>query len=133
MTPRPIDRRAFLGSAGLVVTAAVALPAADRLSPRPRQARLVRSTFAPLAGDSLVATGAGTRTRLRLDEVADLLGAPAGSEHGFVLRFGSTTPLADGIYTIAHPRFGTTELFLGGVDRGASRRYEAVVNRTRTA
>ena len=133
MTPRPINRRAFLGSAALVLTAAVALPAADRLSPRARQARLVRSTFTPLAGEPLVATGADARARVHLDEVADLVGAPAGSEDGFVLRFGSATPLADGIYTIAHPRFGTTELYLGGVDRGAARRYEAVINRTRSS
>lgn len=122
-----IDRRAFLGSAGLVAAAIVAAPV-SAFAAAPRSRELVRSTFTPMIGRTGTAAGAGKRAHLQLVAIRDLAGAPAGSQASFSLQFRSSTALPDGLYTLAHPSIGQARLFLCGIDRGSSRRYEAVVN-----
>jgi hypothetical protein len=130
-----MTRRAFLGSATLVTAAAVSaavleVPTAAVAATPERTASLTRATFRPALGRSVSAAAPGTRARLRLVTLGDLHGAPAGSPDSFLLQFTSSTPLPDGIYSVAHPAFGTRQLFLAPVYSTERRRYEAVVNQT---
>ena len=94
---------------------------------------LSRSAFAPMLGQTFTLTGPLGTVRATLDEVGDLVGAPAGADGRFSLLFRapSTVRAADGTYTVANRRLGSQSLFLVPVDRGASARlYQAIVNRT---
>jgi hypothetical protein len=94
---------------------------------------LSRSTFAPALGEDFTLTGPAGTVDATLDEVGDLVGAPAGAEGRFSLLFRapSTVLAVDGIYNVANRRIGSWSLFLVPVDRGATARsYQAVVNRT---
>ncbi|MCW2542250.1 MAG: hypothetical protein JWN95_3975 [Frankiales bacterium] len=126
-----IDRRAFIGSVGLAAAAWFAAPMrALAATARPARggAQLVRSTFTPLLGRTVNATGAGTRAQLTLVSVRDLVGAAKASQHSYALQFSAAAELPDGIYTLVHPEFGSRQLFLSGVNRRETRRYEAIVN-----
>jgi hypothetical protein len=104
---------------------AVAAPARAARGPH----RLTRSRFAPLVGSKVRLTGPGGARDVLLTAAAATAPGAAG-ERRFSLRFEdhSGRPLPEGIYTVAHRRIGTVDLFLAPVG-SASGRYEAVVNR----
>jgi hypothetical protein len=125
----PLTRRSFVAAmaAGAVMVAtplrAWAGGGGDALS---------RSTFAPALGEDFTLTGPAGTVHSTLDEIGDLVGAPAGAERRFSLLFRapSTAGALDGVYTVANRRLGSRSLFLVPVDRGAvARLYQAVVNR----
>jgi hypothetical protein len=95
---------------------------------------LSREAWAPHRGSRLRIVGAdGTRLSVRLHDVGDLAGAPAGASDAFalVLRGARGRGLAGGTYTVVHPRVGRHELFLTPVDRGKKGQdYQIIVNRT---
>jgi hypothetical protein len=95
---------------------------------------LSRETWASHLGSRARIVGAdGTRLSVRLDEVRDLAGAPAGASDAFslVLRGARDRGLTGGTYTIVHPRLGRHELFLSPVGRGKKGQdYQIIVNRT---
>jgi hypothetical protein len=95
---------------------------------------LVRSSYVGLVGEGFRVGSTG----LRLLSVDDLAGAVvdrslAGSEDAFVLAFAGPldAALEGGTHAVAHPAFGTFELFVSEVEQPRSaRRYEAVVDRS---
>jgi hypothetical protein len=107
------------------------------MSPQPAWARhrldgLSRSTFAQMLGQTFTLTGPLGTMRATLDEVGDVVGAPAGADGRFSLLFRapSTARTSDGTFTVANRRMGSQPLFLVPVDRGASAQlYQAIVNR----
>ena len=91
---------------------------------------LNRSAFTPLVGRTVVATGPRAHVTVTLAAVRNIAGAPAGSQSSYLLQFTAPKELPDDIYTLAHSSFGQVQLFVSGVGRGKSRRFEAIVNRT---
>ncbi len=128
-----LNRRAFMASgaaavaAGLVVAqgpTAFASVARTLTSPAP----LGRSRFVPLVNK--VFSVAGSRTRLTLVEVDDILGAPAGAENQFSLIFQATDASLPSAIATLKGQGAAVSLYVSPVDRGVTHHfYQAVVNR----
>lgn len=132
-----LSRRRLIG-AGAAGVAASALGIGVPLAAAPGTARAAdptytsaaslyrRSRFTPLRGRGFALIGAGTRTRVRLREVADLADAEAGSEASFRLSFTArTVGPPQGTYTLRRDGFTKTSLFV--VPDEDRRSYTAVV------
>ncbi|GAA5036659.1 DUF6916 family protein [Microbacterium fluvii] len=135
-----VDRRTVLGAAvGVAALGAVAVPA----SAAPRSARStatpsttgdpdlpVRSDFDGRVGERYTALSPWGTASLVLDEVADLPGAPAGSENAYSLLFSADAGDArDAIYRLTSASGAEHVLFL--VRAGGASTLEATVDRTR--
>jgi hypothetical protein len=123
-----------VGAVGLVRGPAARLLAAPAPAAPAPAGPLSRETWAQHVGSRVRIVGAdGTRLSVRLDDVRDLPGAPAGASDAFALalRGARDRGLAGGTYTVVHSRVGRHELFLTPVGRGKKGQdYEIIVNRT---
>lgn len=124
-----VNRRAFLGSLAVAGAGSLALPNLASAASAHAAAPPNRSAFTPLVGRTVVASGPRAHATVTLAAVRNIVGAPTGSQKGYLLQFTAPNDLPDDIYSLTHAGFGQVQLFVSGVGRGKSRRYEAIVHR----
>ena len=119
------SRRAVLAAGGLGVAALLAgapQSAAAAAASIPRRGR-----FKSLRGSVVRLSGPAGRTKARIAEVGDLMGAPAGDARRFSVILRPRRPLPDGLYRVSSRKLGRTDLFLNNVDRGHAAALQAVI------
>jgi hypothetical protein len=129
-----MTRRAFIG-AGATAGALTVVPTALARSFAPTASQsLVRSRFAPLVGETLTVTGAGSTFSVVLEQIGDLTPALKVNDpnrFSLLFRVASGGTGASGTQVLRHPAVGRLELFISAVGRGAvAAYYEAVVDRS---
>jgi hypothetical protein len=128
---QPLNRRTFLGTAGLLVAGTLVAPSRADAVRIQGQNKINRSTFRPLRSGTFTAQGVDATTgrfRLTLQKVQDIIGAPTGDEHAFSLQFHCPNPVPDGIYRLSHGSMKPVTLFISGVDLPSAHRFAAVIN-----
>lgn len=132
-----VSRRSVIGAGAAAIAAgalgvgvpAVAPAAAQAADPSYTSAASLyrRSRFAALRGKGFAIVAGGTRTRVRLTQVADLPDEEAGSETRFRLTFTTRTAGPEqGTYAVRRDGFAKTSLFL--VPDQDRRTYTAIVS-----
>jgi hypothetical protein len=92
--------------------------------------RVTVEDFAPLAGQAFVLPEPlPTLTLVRATPARRPAPPPARPGFSLLFRGPDSAPLGQGMYPLAHPAFGTLEIFLVPVGAGdGMREYEAVFN-----
>lgn len=124
-----VTRRQMIATTALGTVAGPLATAAPATAAKPVSDPLSRTRFAGLVGATFTLASATASWSARLDDVRDIVGAPAGSDTRFSLGFTSSRAgRTDGTYALSRPGFASTPLFLvAAPDR---RSWVATVNRT---
>jgi hypothetical protein len=131
-----LSRRSLLGSTVAVGALAGPLswlaPADAQAATRTSPDRLTREAFAQHLHEPFRISGHGGRATVRLQSVADIAGAPKGSDRRFTAMFRASRRhrrLEQGVYFLARPGYGRVHVLVVPVGRGVRANvYQVIVN-----